>query len=734
MASFSPLTTWVESYSSSMLWGEIHGGGLGDGGRSSGWDWIFGPILQGGEVDFSVQVSAEPLRTGQLGSGNSSISIQTQGRLKPEVLGRFPIVSWLEERGTSLVLPTSQSLGLGDGGLLAWNDWIFGPFPLEAETHLSVQMSAPTLRKGLGTAETPLIVHTQGNIMPWIGFDPYNTHQTIKNFTDFTNNYLTLTVSYIDGNNYYLVKGTTAHQTGKWYFEFNSYSDFGFGVASSDAVWSTANPWALTTFWHVYNNAGTYTVRNGSNIQTFTGNPAATRRAVAIDLNARHIWFSENGVWILGGNPATGANPTFTNVVGNIYPVTCYSPTTASTLTANFGGSVFVDTPPTGFRGWDEVEYIPIGNSAVSITAEGVLTIPRTLLSGEISISMACEVSFGFSDSLVFAGNIDVEMSLEGDLTVPRTFLGTSNVDILITSSSLLTSQVSFSITTNLDVTLEGLLQGITKLSKLHEAIYEGLNRTRLHSILYGTNVFNKHHTSYSSDRGIAQTVHEISWASSSFTIHEVIYQSVLTNSVQIQHDVLWNSLDGSALANQLHEASWASFGNTNLAKILHTTAYQSAYLTPIWKQHEVSWAYSVGSVVALALHESNYDSFVVIHGYTVHEVTWASSGRLSIALAVHESTWTSSGGAVTAFADHTARYVSLGGSSQVFSLHETGWKVIPDIYALHATSWKSVISATAIHSSRWQSEIDNFRLHEIRYRSNTTTPTIQSGLVYVRV
>ncbi|MFD1627643.1 SPRY domain-containing protein [Azospirillum griseum] len=59
------------------------------------------------------------------------------------------------------------------------------------------------------------------------------------------------------------------------------------------------------------------------------------------------IWFSKNGIWQGGGNPAAGANPAFSLSVGTYYPaVTCKS---GGQVSARFTGTLWSYSAPSGF-------------------------------------------------------------------------------------------------------------------------------------------------------------------------------------------------------------------------------------------------------------------------------------------------------------------------------------------------------------------------------------------------
>ena len=77
---------------------------------------------------------------------------------------------------------------------------------------------------------------------------------------------------------------------------------------------------------------------------------------VALDASSGNIWFSRNGVWINGGDPASGTKPTFlAQDYGTLYPVVGiwnYSVKNCSgavQFSANFGASPFLYTAPQSF-------------------------------------------------------------------------------------------------------------------------------------------------------------------------------------------------------------------------------------------------------------------------------------------------------------------------------------------------------------------------------------------------
>lgn len=85
---------------------------------------------------------------------------------------------------------------------------------------------------------------------------------------------------------------------------------------------------------------------------------------VAYDPTTGSVWFSKNGVWQGGGDPANGLNPAFTGVPSGLYLfATLYrrdSP--VHVLTGSFLTEHFQYPAPAGFAPWDQV-YSIAGNA-----------------------------------------------------------------------------------------------------------------------------------------------------------------------------------------------------------------------------------------------------------------------------------------------------------------------------------------------------------------------------------
>jgi hypothetical protein len=135
-----------------------------------------------------------------------------------------------------------------------------------------------------------------------------------------------------------------------------------WGFASGKAQFpNTATPGAsaINGTWFVYSGGGLLstwidTASGGNYSNPFT---VGTTWQLAIDATNGYVWLGQNNTWYSSafagtGNPATGANPTFTissistrNGIG----VLCGLNTTGGTFTWNFGQQPFTYTAPSGF-------------------------------------------------------------------------------------------------------------------------------------------------------------------------------------------------------------------------------------------------------------------------------------------------------------------------------------------------------------------------------------------------
>jgi len=178
----------------------------------------------------------------------------------------------------------------------------------------------------------------------------YATWNPSDKHSDITLSNGNLTVGHT-GSTYRSVRSTVSVSSGKWYWEItvDSSRDQVFGVGNSSASLSEAPGWSDTSGWglqgyysptRLYHN-GSY---DGYGSQ-WSDNDVI---GVALDLDNGKLWFSKNGVYPNGGDPANGTNPGATGVSGHIYAmVSPYNSSCSSTT--NFGSTPFSYTVPNGF-------------------------------------------------------------------------------------------------------------------------------------------------------------------------------------------------------------------------------------------------------------------------------------------------------------------------------------------------------------------------------------------------
>lgn len=144
------------------------------------------------------------------------------------------------------------------------------------------------------------------------------------------------------------VRSTEFKAQGKWYWEITidvaASADTMIGIGTSSEL--------LTYPGDTVEGYGYY----GTGGQKYHSGPAAYGAAytandvigVALDMDNGKIWWSKNGVWQASGNPATGINEAYSSIVGNFYTMVGLY-TSGNKVTANFGTTSFVYSPPSGF-------------------------------------------------------------------------------------------------------------------------------------------------------------------------------------------------------------------------------------------------------------------------------------------------------------------------------------------------------------------------------------------------
>ena len=151
---------------------------------------------------------------------------------------------------------------------------------------------------------------------------------------------------------YVRCNGTISVSSGKWYFETtlitpgsSEYTTIGIGQGNITSQYPGQDSLSYA-----------YTFGQGTKInnnsQPSYGTALTTSGDVfmcAFDLDSSKLYFGKNGVWMEGGNPTAGTNPSYTLSSGSYTPIG--RPYDASAVTeTNFGQKPFKFPPPAGFQ------------------------------------------------------------------------------------------------------------------------------------------------------------------------------------------------------------------------------------------------------------------------------------------------------------------------------------------------------------------------------------------------
>ena len=148
--------------------------------------------------------------------------------------------------------------------------------------------------------------------------------------------------------------GTIAASSGKYYYEASmssigggNYIALGLmltGTAFNQYAGSNTNSWSVLTN---STNLATYFNAAATNATTISAS-TSTAFQVAVDIDAGKLWLGYNNNWLGGGNPSTGATPTYTFTANSLVNpiISGY----ANTVHLNCGQRSFAYTPPTGFK------------------------------------------------------------------------------------------------------------------------------------------------------------------------------------------------------------------------------------------------------------------------------------------------------------------------------------------------------------------------------------------------
>jgi len=170
-----------------------------------------------------------------------------------------------------------------------------------------------------------------------------------QNRLTFTNGNLDVSWS-ASGSVYAIAAATIAISSGKWYWETlqNNSTRVECGIIPSASNLGSNYVGAIG---YAFSSNG-FSYNNGTPTNVGTLFTTGDIFGIALDLDAGKMWFSKNGSWIGGGNPATGTSPTFSGISGSFVPA--FSDDTvavsAPSVSCNFGQRAFAYTAPSGFK------------------------------------------------------------------------------------------------------------------------------------------------------------------------------------------------------------------------------------------------------------------------------------------------------------------------------------------------------------------------------------------------
>jgi hypothetical protein len=141
--------------------------------------------------------------------------------------------------------------------------------------------------------------------------------------------------------------------SGKWYYE-GTVTTLGSACCIGAATNEFASPTINTTgsYYILVNSTGN--VQRYNSFSSYTGFDTPVVGSilrVAYDADAQKLWLGLNALWMDGstgttGNPATGANPTFSSLT-DIFPAISQN---TSAVAVNYGQRAFSYTAPSGFK------------------------------------------------------------------------------------------------------------------------------------------------------------------------------------------------------------------------------------------------------------------------------------------------------------------------------------------------------------------------------------------------
>jgi len=157
-----------------------------------------------------------------------------------------------------------------------------------------------------------------------------------------------LVATMTSNNQYDAVRSVVGVSSGKWYWEITfTHVDLTWvyiGVGTSSEI--LTYPGDTTEGYGYYANGGTKW--NSSSSPYGSGYTEPDIIGTALDMDNGKLWWSKNGIWQIGGDPAADFNEAFSGLSGTFYAMVGLNKVT-TVMTANFGASAFSYSVPSGF-------------------------------------------------------------------------------------------------------------------------------------------------------------------------------------------------------------------------------------------------------------------------------------------------------------------------------------------------------------------------------------------------
>lgn len=307
--------TTQPSQNANILMGVIRGVGYDIGG-----DYFDGYLA---EVNF---IDGQALTPSSFGSTNTLTGVWQPARYT----GTYGTNGFYLPFTDNSALTTSSNVGLGKDFSGNGNYWTTNNISITAGVTYDSMTDVPTL--------------TSATAANFAVLNPINkgTNQTIAggNLTNTASGHGTvLTTIGVTSGLWYGESTLTASGAGGIGFTINQAAENSYGEIAGK--------------WWCYDNGGNFVIINQTSAASYSTRFSAGQVwQWAIDAANGKLWIGVNNAWLNStngttGNPATGANPTFTFTAGTlIWPIL---ENAGVTWNANFGQRPFSYTPPTGY-------------------------------------------------------------------------------------------------------------------------------------------------------------------------------------------------------------------------------------------------------------------------------------------------------------------------------------------------------------------------------------------------